>query len=402
MNFSQCWLKSEVSGAAHARKVVAPINSFPFLPLLLLVHVARRPAVRVFFLSCMPPTKGKKSMGMSPNEGIVHLYNCSINMQKSTALKMKWRKCPDMPGEISVPQVVKIGRLVYVGGGMRKSTPKNAHNIFKYTLDEDNWTMLPYCKTFLHSLASLDDKLIAIGGMIGAKAENVVFTLDHGTWVEDLPPMPTPRYLHSSATFENRVIVVAGGSTALKETGKIAPTDSVEIYFKPHNMQRQWCTTKRLPFPLQAFSLNIINDKCYILGGSVEVKDQAMYATVSSLLENAEPADTTYSTLKNPFVWSQLRSAHPLICVALAEVDGNIVTMGGCHVVLLRHGTQYTSTYDFASDTWVECKGAELPVPLYRSTVVSLGNNEVMCVGGQPRSQKFSANVFIGEYTCSC
>ena len=317
-------------------------------------------------------------------------------IQKSTTWKMNWRKCPDMPKATSVPQVLKIGRSVYVGGGMQESTEENNHNIFKYTLDEDNWTKLPYCETYLHSLASLDNELLAIGGMVETKAENVVFTLDHGTWVEDLPPMPTPRYLHSSATFENRVIVVAGGSTALKDTGKIALTDSVEIYFIK---QRQWYSTKRLPFPLQAFSLKIINDKCYISGGARNGESKTMYMTVSSLLKNAEPADSTYSALASPFVWDLLKSEHPLIFVALAEVDGNIFTIGGCHGLSLHHGTQYTSTYDFASDTWVECKGAELPVPLYRSTVVSLGNNEVMCVGGQTKSQQFSANVFIGKVT---
>ena len=61
-------------------------------------------------------------------------------------------------------------------------------------------------------------------------------------------------------------------------------------------------------------------------------------------------------------------------------------------------GTWYISTYDFATDTWVECKGDELPLAVYRPGLVNLGNNQVMLIGGQPKSQRFSTVVFIGSY----
>ena len=64
----------------------------------------------------------------------------------------------------------------------------------------------------------------------------------------------------------------------------------------------------------------------------------------------------------------------------------------------LRYGSKFISTYDFATDTWVECKGAELPLALYRPGLVNLGNNKVMLIIGQPRSQQFSKVVFIGSY----
>ena len=63
-----------------------------------------------------------------------------------------------------------------------------------------------------------------------------------------------------------------------------------------------------------------------------------------------------------------------------------------------RLGSKFISTYDFATDTWVECKGAELPLALYRPGLVNLGNKKVMLIGGQPRSQQFSKVAFIGSY----
>ena len=72
--------------------------------------------------------------------------------------------------------------------------------------------------------------------------------------------------------------------------------------------------------------------------------------------------------------------------------------MGGSVDPNRRRGSKFISTYDFATDTWVECKGAELPLALYRPGLVNLGNNKVMLIGGQPRSQSFSKVAFIGCY----
>ena len=294
-----------------------------------------------------------------------------------------------MPEPISVPQVVKIGNHVYVGGGMRRMKGP----MFKYSLHEDTWTVLPLCRTSGHSLATLDDELLAIGGMMPVnEVAHTVYTLRRNKWMEVLPPMPTPRCLHSSATHENRVIITAGGTTSIKETGERTQTDAVEIYIKDN----QWYTTKRLPLPSSSFSLSIINDTCYILGGNTT--NYTMYATISSLLENAEPVDSQYSMPQCPVTWDQLKEKHPLILNTAVEINGNLFVMGGSPDIIMHHGTRFISTYDFATDTWVECKGAELPVPLYRTTVLNLDNDEVISIGGQPKSQQFSAEVFIGSY----
>lgn len=295
-----------------------------------------------------------------------------------------------MQNPISVPQVAVIGRNMYVGGGMTGST---ARNVLKYCLDEDTWTSLLPCPTYQHSLATLDDKLIVIGGKVGTEVTSFVYTLSSSRWEKQLPPMPTPRCNHSSVTHDNKVIIAAGGLTQMKE--KIR-TDVVEIYIK----DQQWYATKRLLFPLSSFTVKIINDTCYITGGagSAEESSTTMHTSIPSLLDHAEPAEVCYATLQRSSTWDRLRGKHPLIYTITAEIDGKLATMGGSPDLAVHCGTQFICVYDFATDVWVECKGAELPVPLYRSTVVDLGNKELICVGGQPKSQHFSAQVFLGCY----
>lgn len=74
-----------------------------------------------------------------------------------------------------------------------------------------------------------------------------------------------------------------------------------------------------------------------------------------------------------------------------------LTAMGGTYDGRLRLGSKFISMYDFATDTWVECKGAELPVHLYRTGVVKLADNKVMVIGGQPKMQQFSNEVYIGS-----
>ena len=63
-----------------------------------------------------------------------------------------------------------------------------------------------------------------------------------------------------------------------------------------------------------------------------------------------------------------------------------------------RQGTMVISVYSLYRHCWTECSSAELPLAVYRPGLVNLGNNEVMVVGGQPKSQAFSNMAYIGSY----
>ena len=311
-------------------------------------------------------------------------------------MKINWRRFTDSPVTNAIPPTVKIGDNVYVGYGLRKR--EDEKTIFKYSLTHDTWSRLPDCPTFQHGLGTLDDELIVIGGRaIDGLASNKVYTFRDDKWQQVLPPMPTPRELHSTASYKNKLIIAAGGIVCTNSKGETTRTDKVEIYKKDDC----WYSTTRLPFPLTQFTIQMIRDTCYTLGGTADNFKQsstALHASVSSLIENAVPADSKYTTPQIKSTWEELQAIHPLTFPSLVELDGRLVVMGGSVDRQHRRGSRFISTYDFAADTWVECKGAELPLALYRPGLVNLGNNKVMLIGGQPRSQQFSKVAFIGSY----
>ena len=287
---------------------------------------------------------------------------------------------------------------MYVGHRLREENAKAKTTVFKYSLTLDTWSPLPNCSTKHHGLATLDGELIVVGGKRLRLATNSVYTFREDKWQQVLPPMPTARYSLASTSHGNRLIIAAGGVVRWESNGQIHRTDVVEIYNKDYN---SWYVTKRLPFEVSQFPLYTTGDTCYILGGVAGTFAQSrttLYTTVSSLLENAIPVDSQYATPQIETTWKKLPDKHPLTVSSLVELDGRLVAMGGSVDELRRVGSKFVSAYDFATNTWVECKGAELPLSLYRPGLLNLGNNKVMLIGGQPRSQQFSSAVFIGSY----
>lgn len=308
--------------------------------------------------------------------------------------KLNWRKCADLDIPISSPQIVKIGESVYVGGGMTRGECP----IFEYNMSKDTWSSLPQCPTIQHGLAVVNNKLIAVGGRYPSEsvAINSVYTLE-SKWIKVIQQMPTSRYLLSTISHENKYVIAIGGYTYIMSNGENVSTDRVEIYSHPHG---KWFSTKRLPFPTAAPSTSSIGDKYFLLGTVAEKCNiyTTVYDTLNSLIDNAIPANSIHATHQGFTTWGQLKAKHPLTQTSLVEMNGKLYAMGGSLDFHVRHGTRFISTYDFDTDTWVECKDAELPIPLYKLGVVKLQKTKVMIIGGQSKMQTLSSAVYIGSY----
>ena len=306
-------------------------------------------------------------------------------------MTIKWNQCADLPTAVALPSIVRIGDYIYVGGGLRRGYDA----IMKYRISQDTWTTLPNCPTYEHGLATLNGELVAIGGTVLSKATNRVYTFRDGRWLEDLPPMPTPRCNLSTVSHQDRFIIAAGGTQYVSPTGKRIRTSRVEVYVKEKN---QWYSTRSLPFPMAVFSTCIVNDVFYTVGGVGEHEQSrtTLYASLSSLLRNTS---VEHSTPAPQITWKQLSSQHPLFCASPAAIDGRLIAFGGYSTVELHCADTLVSTYDFFSHRWVKLADAQLPVPLYRPGVITLDNDKLMIIGGQPKSQQFSPSVFIGSFT---
>ena len=283
---------------------------------------------------------------------------------------------------------------MYVGGGLRNKS-ESQDTVLKYSIQNDTWETLPNCQPIQFGLTSLNGELIVVGGLLAGKATNLVYTFRDGAWVKLLPPMPTSRYLFSVVSHKNRYIIVAGGLIGEQTDGRAIKTDFVEIY--DHNT-KQWYSTIQFPSLTSTFIICIIGDRCYTLGGTGTAEESCttMCVSLSSLIEHQ--TCSTYSSSQIRKTWNTLRGLHPLIYTSLVEIDGTLTAMGGSYEQVLRCGTRYISSYDFTTGSWMECEGAQLPVPLYRPGVVKLDDNRLMVIGGQPKMQTFSSEVFIGTY----
>ena len=310
---------------------------------------------------------------------------------------MRWRRCADSPVSNSMSPIVKLGDDVFVGCGLRK--PTDSHAIYKYSISGDTWSQLPDCPTFHHGLATFNNELLVVGGLArrgNMGATNAVYTLRDDTWQQILPHLPTPRYFLSTLTHKLReeIVIAAGGTRHFKSDGEFVLTDVVEIYFA-----EQWHSTKCLPFPLSSFSMCISADTCYTLGGTTDNYNSSitLYSSISSLVESAIPV-LEYATPKISLKWKRLRDKHPLTLPSVVDMDGELIAMGGSVEQERRQGTKVISMYSSSRHCWAECSSAELPLAVYRPGLVNLGNNEVMVVGGQPKSQAFSNVAYIGSY----
>lgn len=310
---------------------------------------------------------------------------------------MTWRRCADLPVATSAPQVVQIGDRVYVGGGYRE--PGSSKDIYQYSIQTDTWKPLPPCPTHQHGLTRLRGELVVIGGILrgsSGKITNTVLTFEDDTWREVLPPMPTARSLLSTISRSNTIIIAAGGVTGTECNGSCVRTDVVEIL-----VENCWYNTLPLPFPTYTFSMCTLGDHVYALGGvgSPHESRTALHAHFSSLLGDAEAIESDYTTLYQCLkTWRHLKGRHPLPSSSLVELDGKLMALGGeAWSERNIRGTTFMTTYNFDTDTWVKCKGASLPVPVYRPGVAKLEEGEVMVVGGENKMQKFTKAVYLAE-----
>ena len=292
-----------------------------------------------------------------------------------------------MPVSISSPQIVKISDFVFVGGGFLN------RYIFQYSINDDAWTTLPQCPATEQGLTTLNGELISVGGKNSQRITNIVYTFSDGQWKKVLPAMPTPRFHFSTVSHNNELIVAAGGVTGRARDGEISKTRAVEIYIK----DRQWYVTEQLPIWSSNVSTCVIGDTCYKMGGMGNKIETCMtlHISLSNFTKQVVPA-TAMPEIRGE--WSVLKTEYPLIYLSLVEIEGKLIAMGGSYDTVLRRGTRFISSYDFAADVWVECQGAQLPVPLYRPGVVKLPGNKVMIIGGQPEMKQFSKQVYIASY----
>ncbi len=141
--------------------------------------------------------------------------------------RLQWRRCADLPVEMTGAQAVLVGGNVCIGGG---DTVGNNHLLFQYDRGRDGWDSLPPCPVRWFGLGQFKGHIITVGGRThGGDITNILhrYEEESQTWEEYLRPMPTPRQSLSVITrlTTQSAIIACGG---LDSRWQVCAT--VEVY----------------------------------------------------------------------------------------------------------------------------------------------------------------------------
>ena len=288
-----------------------------------------------------------------------------------------WKQCKETPVRLSWGKTIVINGKVYCGGGAT-DRDDDWYIVYCYDPSQDNWTTLQPLPVRSFDLGQVNGKLVAVGGRKKSDGitTNEVYTYNEESkrWKRTIPPMPTARRFPGILSLQS-ALVIAGG---VASDGNY--TDAVEI-FKADTSQ--WHTTDPLPTACRDISLVAIGNTCYALGGykGTSHLNQALYASVDDLLQNAVPANqTTHSgSSDTQSAWKTLPDT-PTYEPTAAVLAGHLLAVEGRETSKGEAAVTQVYTYSHATNSWIYI--SDLPAPRYTAAVAVLSPSEVLVIGG--------------------
>ena len=280
-------------------------------------------------------------------------------------VQIRWQ-----PGQHAGDKMVR-GATVYnrVTGEIYFSCSRSAH-VYSYHPESALWSRLhPSCPNNFYGLALVRGQVTAIGGQRGANISAQVLTLvDMGEevcWVEELPPMPTPRFNVTTVTTRGgtgaeKVIAIGG-------VGKDGPSQCVEVL---HMMKRQWSHLANLPGPIDMLSAVTAGKQLYLLGGT---NDRTVYTCFLPYLMRTTEEQTGE-------VWFDL-VATPTYSPTGIIVGKELLAVGGYD----KHGVDTTSIFHFQQYTRTWKIISNMNIACNKPLVANLPRGKLMVVGGSTK-----------------
>lgn len=346
------------------------------------------------------------------------LRYCSyFSIQPLQLSSITWKPCTDLPIDIHVNSgsATIVNRKIYYGGGFAKISKDGCpdNRVYCYNPVKDCWTLLPSLPVKQFSLGRVDNELVATGGVqkvneqpttgdvqnrpkIG-QLQKTVYTFDKRgpKWREELRPMLTARCLHCTLSLESS-LVVAGGQVFPDRY-----TNEVEIYKVDAN---EWYRAKPLPVPFFNFSMALLDDKCYVVGGyNGQELQQVYHANVEALLGSASHHDQAHQT-SNPqdAVWKTLPTNTPNSQSAAVAVAGNLLAIaGGQPGEKIEAGEPQSGVYAYSSSSGAWVHVGDLPSPRKICAAIEISPLEVLVIGGwASEKDPFRNDVIKGRLHC--
>ena len=286
---------------------------------------------------------------------------------------------------MSEHHIVRIGSTIYCGGGYTDKID-TSRQVFQYNPNQDTWSQLPICPTLEFGLTQLDGKLVTVGGRRidqSIPINDVYVFQDSETWENSIiPPLPTARFYPTAFNYKS-TLIVSGGFTQWDTDSKLRTrTSAVEVF---QTKTYQWYHAEPLPVAHDSMSCAIVNDTCYLIGGTTGYASRQAYCTsVSNLISRALPPDhpetsSTPQASPSPPTWQVLPEC-PLSYFTAAELGGCLLATGG------KDDSESPSSavhmYSPSTNSWVRISSGDLPVPRFAAAATQLEGGEVIFVGG--------------------
>ncbi len=296
-------------------------------------------------------------------------------------------------------QAVAIGETVYFGSGT--STIGDAagdcpYKILKYNSTWDKWSPITDCPVVGFGMVEYNGKLTLVGGAYESSAEsssspyaltNDVHVLDENKkeWKKSVPPMPTPRLLPTTVSFESRII--ACGGIVLDESHDIC-VSTVEVF---DGEKKQWYRADPLPLACIGMSSAIIDDDCYLLGGFTDTDfDHPTHlvftVSLTTLIEDAIKKHVMNgSHPRSPVhIWQKFPDA-PRYASTAANIGGCLLALGGSDE-RLEHKSGALHVYSPLTSSWIRIE--DIPVACFSCTVTKLGSGDILIIGGMGHDEE--------------
>ena len=272
-----------------------------------------------------------------------------------------------------MPQSIVIGNVVFVQPLM---IDENHLDIHQYSINDNEWSILPRPMVDGFGLGQLSGKLITVGGESEEIAVGNVYQFNEGNqqWEESaIPPMPTPRALPCVITHQSNVAACGGGN---EEEASAA----VEVFMSSTS---QWHRAAPLPIPCAVTQHTVMQDTCY-LGGMVtgfEKPQQGVFSASLSQIFQTLPCDQQPSALHT---WTSLPD-QPYVGSALANMGGTLLAIGGGDEQTETEEDQEKETtavhaYCPSTSSWVQV--GTTPLPCILSTAQLLPSGQLILIGG--------------------
>lgn len=229
-----------------------------------------------------------------------------------------------------------------------------------YNVINGKWTELPECPSVNAALVCVDGSLVAVGGETGAVVSNKLFTLCGNQWVEEYPPMNTPRsqcavVSVTDSQFKSNLVVIGGRDTQPETFWN----DSVEFF---NISSRCWYKLTSLPQPVLNPSATACGGKLYVISSTGDGYTCSLHD-----ISNTQPPAANVAWLSLPRL--------PVTGATAANLRRQLVVVGG-----EAGGTAVGSVHQLVGEGWVEI-GTTL-VPRHECLIVCPSHEKAIVVGG--------------------